>query len=37
MYSVYTRVSHENMFLKKMAQPAPQVFGGYFQGTQKDF
>ena len=38
MYSVYTRVSHENMFLKKkMAQPAPQGFGGYFEGIQRIF
>ena len=32
------RVSHENIFFKKkMAQPAPQVFGGCFEGIQKDF
>ena len=35
---MYIRVFHENMFIKqKMAQPAPQVFGGYFEGIQKDF
>ena len=35
---VRIRVSHENMFFKKkMAQPAPQVFGGCFEGIQKDF
>ena len=33
---VYVRVFHENMFSKKkMAQPALQVFGGYFEGIQK--
>ena len=37
-WNTYIRVSHENMFFKKkMAQPAPQVFGGCFEGIQKDF
>ena len=34
----WSRVFHENMFLmKKLAQPTLQVFGGFFEGTQKDF
>ena len=38
LLQVFIRVSHENMFFKKkLAQPAPQVFGGCFEGIQKDF
>ena len=31
------RVSHQNVFKKKMAQPAPQVFGGYFEKSKRIF